>query len=187
MTLKDRLKLMEVEDWPKSKRDFFHAMVKQGNSISMAHMLASQKTPLLNGNINSEFGKSMRSKMESMSPAHRKLIMDRAKRAGVKNIDGKYLLPGLRPENPEAWVTGVDEAAETFKRNKLNSAGVVNVTCDIDPTPPKQIRLAPDITNRIAQEKISQDPKLQEAITKNPKKLTELKEQVIEEHGAPRR
>ena len=187
-TMREQLLETEVRSWPDEARKHYRKLRKSGNSIVMAHMLAAKQAPQLHGDNDQAFTKTYRDKMENMPAWRRDWMISQAKKNGVA-VDGKFKIPGLPPSSPDAWCTSSQDAKSIYKKHNLAAEGIVNNTPVGDPVSPDEVkpRLASDIVDKIVQEKIDADPAIQEKVTRSPKAINELKEQVVAEHGRPER
>lgn len=163
--------------------DMFDTLMAQGESAEWAAMCACRQAPGAK-NTDRAFQQGQRRKMEGMDPVNRRNLERIARRAGI-NPEGKYYMGSLgRYTDPKAWVSTADDVLTVAKQENLSVEGVVThrgVTKDVAPkVGPK---LAPDIVERLAQQKLQTDPALREKVKRQPKKIRELKEQVVEQHG----
>jgi hypothetical protein len=120
-----------------------------------------------------------------MGSTNRKHIFGEAKKAGI-STQGKVYKGGLgRPNDPMAWVGSSGDVLAVCKEKGFSCEGAVDYKA-----PERRIkkkRLADDITHGFMQKELASDPSLRERVKKNPKKLVELKEKVIEKHGSKKR
>lgn len=163
--------------------DMFETLIAQGESIEWAAMCACRQPPGAK-NTDRAFQQGQRRKMENMDPVNRRNMQAIAKRAGI-NTDGKYYMSSLGSyTDPAAWVATADDVVTTAKKKNLTVEGVVNHRgIEKDVAPKQGPRLAPDIVERLAQEKLAKDPALRAKVKRQPKAIRELKEQVVEQHG----
>ena len=90
-----------------------------------------------------------------------------------------------RPNDPMAWVGNSGDVLAACKEKGLSCEGAVSYKA-----PERRIkkkRLADDIAHGFMQKELASDPSLRERVKKNPKKLVELKEKVVEKHGSKKR
>lgn len=164
----------------------FKQIMAKGETAEWAAMCACQQAPGSKG-TDRAFGEGARRQMERMDPENRRLILERAKKAGIKT-DGKFYKGGLgAADNPLAWVSTNDDVIASCKAQKLNCTGVVNVKSfdegDIAPVKPK--RLSEDIVHAEAQRLLRLEPKTREKVRKSTSAYRELQERVIDTHGRP--
>lgn len=184
-TMSDKVKLREVEAWPQSLQERFWGMVDAGQSVSMAHMLASRQSPGLATDdqfLNQEF--SLKNRVSSA--AQRKNILKKARAAGICVDETCRYEPGLGkgPADPTSWFKHGEGKAELQKRLNARGANAVhNLPVGIKaPTPHNKPPaptpgLAPDLVNEIERNMVAQDPAL---ATKDRRKLREM---IIDKHG----
>ncbi len=131
------------------------------------------------------FNDGQRRKMESMSPLVSKALHKAARKAGI-NTDGKYYVGGLgRCTDKSAWVSTADDVLEVCKRKNLQCDGVLSHKADLDRTPPKpKVRLANDLAEKFEARYLEANPALAAKVKKSKKAKRELREMVIENHGA---
>lgn len=161
----------------------YEKMRKNGQSHSIAEMCATRTPTGLFGTERAFMQGKIHNNGVDDNPSGRRLI-ERAQKAGI-NISGKRYVSALGghnshltgkrgPENPYAWVGGVDEVAaicrkEGYACEELRIKGS-------EPPPMLQNRLAADIVEEIADEKLRQNPGL-------AANMRELRESIIETHG----
>lgn len=99
-----------------------------------------------------------------------------AERAGV-DPKGKVYKAGLAdfPGDPRAWVDGRGDVLRVAEEKGLHCRGAVNYTPE--PTPPKEVPLAPDIVDGIVQDRLAaMGPDAAKA------DVNELRHEVVEAH-----
>lgn len=119
---------------------------------------------------------------DRMPPWMAEIYVRQAKQAGI-NITGKVykgsLADGRGPACPDAWVGGTDDVLAVARKRNLKVEGIVNYDSGYDPPPEPDCPMAEDLLMDKARQKIAADPKWKE------KPFQELREAVIDEHGAP--
>lgn len=104
----------------------------------------------------------------------------KARKAGI-DITGKIYVSGLADGRgagcPDAWVGGVDDVKAACVRLGKSCEGLVNYSAPEKPPAP-DVELAEPIVREFAQKYAEEDPKL----ARDP---VQLREMVIEKHGAP--
>lgn len=162
----------------------FDALIKRGCTPQMAVSLVT-RTPC--GSSQTE-----RALFEGHSLNHgftnepvwlQEAIITQAHRAGIRTHGKVYkqqLADGRGPATPEAWVAGIDDIADVYKKRKHQSCegGFRFKGQEAPPTP--DVPLAEDSIREYAQHYTAEDPKWK-------KKPQELREMIIETHGAPAR
>jgi len=179
--LREQLIEAEVDRMPEDYQFRFWNMIARGESMSMALMFVSRQAPIM-GESERSFCETRHRCMGNMDPHNRKKILEIAKQSGI-NTHGKYYMGGLgRYNDPQAWVSSVEDAKAVCKRKNLTAKGLFNVKGH-EVEPRKKIKLAPDLQARFIQQELK-NPKTAEKVKKNPKRgLAALKEKVIAEHG----
>lgn len=102
-----------------------------------------------------------------------------AKKAGI-STSGKLYHSGIAdsrgPQDPEAWVSGLDDLKRVIKKRNLTTTGIVNHK-GVETPPKPDVPLSDKIVNRIIAQETKKDPGLKS----KPKQ--ELKEMVIAKHA----
>lgn len=179
MELREALVEREVEQLPEYAQLRYWNMIAKGESRQMALMLAMQKSPMM-GESDRSFCETRKRCMGEMNAENRQKVLEIAAKAGI-NTHGKYYMSGLgRYDDPQSWVSSVDDAKAVCKRKNLTAVGLFNHKGTPMP-PPKKVKLAPDIVNRYVQKEL-QNPKTAEKVRKKRHGLASLKEKVISEH-----
>lgn len=175
-------------DYPKVSDDLavqehYVSMRRQGESHSVAEMLALQQTPRIftEDVFRAQYG--VNGEQFAKDPKRGDLLKAVAEKHG-QNVKGKIYMPSLcrksvGPGDPEAWVDGFADAVRIAeKRGDGIEDGPFGLRREMrEPDQPKRCKLAPDIVADIARRKMANDPKLKE------KRKEELVEQVTAEHG----
>lgn len=174
----------EMEDQPLEIYNRYRDMIAEGQSPVFAQMAAMQWAPTM-GNSDRSFCKGQREKMLGMNPKARDEIQRRAGLAGI-NTDGKYYVSGLgKYTDSEAWVTSSEDVLNVAKRRNLNIRGAINhKSVDKMEGPPPKKALADDIADGYIRDHLKNSPRDVEKVHKNPKYLKEIKEMVVDMHGA---
>lgn len=165
--------------------ELYEQCLANGSTMEFAAMCALRQPP---GSRNTDraFCQGAERQTRMMAPVNRKIIYERAQKAGI-STQGKWYKGSLGngdPANPAAWVSSADDVVAVCKAKGYSMEGVINYTApDIERAPPKSVRLAPDLVNEGVRMMLQGDPALAEKVKKNPKILVEVKERVIEKHG----
>lgn len=190
--IREHIAYAQVDLEPEHVQKRFWELIDKGNSPIMALMCASNKAPGVKGG-DRVFNEQARHRMETMHPRNRERILEIAKKAGI-NTQGKYYVGGLgRYNDPAAWVSTTDDVMASAKKKGCIVNGAVRYDPGEDERFESQcrtaenIRIAPDLVDEIAGEYIQKDEKIREKVRKDPKKLAEVKEMVIEKHGKKKR
>lgn len=150
----------------------------------MAAMLLLRQTPRLKGS-DTQFQAKANQRMESMDPNARRRLLEVARRNGI-DTTGKYYCGGLGKANdPEAWVSGTSDILRVAKKRNLTVTGSVEHQ-GVETPPKPQVPLAPDLVREMVVANLQKDPALKEKCKKNPKKIREVQEAVVEKY-APKR
>jgi hypothetical protein len=164
---------------PDAQAIYFEA-VANGTAPRMAIMFATHMAPSMKGSDRT-LNQTQRRKMERMLPMNRERIVKIAEKAGVRT-NGKFYVGGLgRYNDPAAWVSTYDDALSVCKARNLTAEGIVYHQGQ--KMEPKKVQMAEDIVQGYVQKELEKSPKLREKVRKNPKKLKEVREQVISTHS----
>lgn len=185
MTWSDLLDKYESElDWELNE-DIRKAMRyvilrENGTKPQWAKMTACRRTARYNGS-DQAFCRAARERMESTSPELTKRRMIVARNAGI-DVANKYYEGSLgKPNNPDAWVTGIQDVIDVVKRRNLPCEGLVNhkpVDLPVQETP-----LADDIRDELVQKRLEGDPALRQKAARDARVLRELRQAVVAQHG----
>lgn len=119
---------------------------------------------------------------DRMPPWMAEMYVRQAKAAGI-DIAGKVykgsLADGRGPACPDAWVGSTSDVLSVAKRRGLRVEGIVNYDDGIEPEPTPDVPMAEDLIQDKARQFIAADPNWKR------KKPQELREAVIDAHGAP--
>lgn len=148
----------------------------------MAELLQARQAPGTK-NTDRAFLEGMSSGLtHGIDPMFAEQYYARARKAGI-NPTGKVFISQLgRAEDPLAWVSDLSDVKKACiaKGHGCEPLGIKPV--EKDPGP--DIPLAADIVDDLAERRMEENPDLKAKIQENPKKLQELKEEVIDKHGA---
>ena len=164
--------------------EFFDQLIEEGNNAGFAAMLAQRRPPGTKG-TDRTFLEGSHNWADKMGKTNRKHIFEQAKKAGI-STQGKVYKGGIgKPNDPMAWVSNSGDVLAACKEKGFSCEGAVNYKA-----PERRIkkkRLADDIAHGYMQKELAGDPSLREKVKKNPKKLVELKEKVVDKHGSKKR
>lgn len=176
----DRIEIIEAEMDSTGLRPVYDQLVKNGNSPSMAAMLASQQAPGV-WNTEATFTKRENERMGSMDEGHVDDIVKIARKAGI-NTQGKTYNGQLGTySDPGAWVSGKDDVRATAIRKEMTIDGMVKV--DGYRGPKKKKRLAKDIVDRLEVDARKRDRKLDEKCSKSDNARSDLRRKIIDKHA----
>lgn len=172
----------EVLTYPEYVQQRYYDMVAAGQSPRFALMCACQKAPMTRQSDRT-FNVERQQVMSQMKPKMRDKYLKLAKQSGIAT-QGKYYVGALgRPTDPMAWVSTVDEAKAVCKAKNLTASGIVeHKGHQVDP--PKKIRMAQDIKDRMGQAAVSHDVKAAERYAKDPSYRTRVQAEVEDRHAA---
>lgn len=187
MTLADKSALRERDSMPPELAEEFDAIVRKGNSPSLALSFVSRRMAMMGGSDRAFCELSQRS-MSKMARNNRDEIVKIARKAGI-NTDGKVYQGELgRYADPHAWVSGAEDVKTVYKLKNWGSAeGMVKHKRTDVPVVRKRTGLAPDLVNERAADYVRKDQKLREQLRKGRKKIQDVKEMVIAKHGRKKR
>ena len=101
--------------------------------------------------------------------------------AGI-NTNGKVYVGGLgRYTDKHAWVSHGDDLLHVARKKNLTVNGAINHQ-GIPQPPPKPKLMADDIMQEKVGRLLAAEPATAEKVRKNPKKLNEVKERIIDKH-----
>lgn len=165
----------------------FKQCLKNGSTMEFAAMCAMRQAP---GSKNTDraFCQGAERQTRMMAPVNRKVIYERAKKAGI-STQGKWYKGSLgRADDPAAWVSSADDVMAVAKEKNLSISGVVNYTStqrDVKPKP--KVRLAKDLVDLRVKEVLRENPDLAAKVKERPKSLQDVVQSVIEKHGSKRK
>jgi hypothetical protein len=186
MTNRETRLVGEVASWHPTRQRAFQEIVANGQSIVMAHMLASRQAPGLATDdqfLNQEYALKSRVKC----PQQRAKLLARARAAGIPANEHSRYEPGLGkgPQDPNAWFMHGTGRGELQRRLNARGADAVhNLPMGIKPPAPAQRKpvktggLAPDLVEEIRGQKLKKDPGL--AL----KDQRELRDEIVRTHGS---
>lgn len=173
----------EIIRYDDETQDRYYDMVASGQNPRFALMAACQQAPGTRHTNRTFCASRDRYMRDTMKPKMRDKYLKQAKKAGISTT-GKYYVGGLgRPTDPAAWVSSVDDAKSVCKKKNLTANGLVEHQGT--PMPPQKTRLAPDIRDRILQEKMARDPALAAKCRSDPHAMRLAQEEVVDRHGQP--
>lgn len=111
-----------------------------------------------------------------------------AKAAGLEVGPDWDYQPGLAnfEDDPAGWVAPSTTVGDIQRRLEAEGNGSEMLGVKVQPREAKRVhRLAPDIVERIAHQKFRDDPALLEKCRKDDKAAEQLKQDIIDHHGAP--
>lgn len=182
LELRERLAYTLILQEDLGAQAFFRDCLERGETAQAALMFATRRAPGVRGG-DRVFNEQARYRMDTMLPMNRERILEIARKAGI-STQGKFYCGGLgRYDDPDAWVSTVDDVKAVAKKKGLIVEGAVRHDPGTpDPLPPP--RLAPDLVQELSTQYVSQDPVLQEKMKKKPKRTAaEVAEMVVEKHG----
>lgn len=189
MTQRERIIMAEIAEWPDSMQAAFKASVRKGNSIPMAHMLASRQGPGMA--TDDEFLKSDYTLAHRCDdPQQRHSLVSKARAAGLSVDEGCRYEPGLGkgPTDPNCWFTRGTGRGELQKRiGNSGAAASHNLPMGIrqarphDKPPEKVPALSDNLIREVETHMIAKDPAL--ALTDR----RELRERIVATHGSKNR
>jgi hypothetical protein len=128
-------------------------------------------------------GRHSGAQFDGMKKSDAEYILAQARKAGI-NPTGKTYQSGLGKYNdPLAWVTGVGDVKRACEAKAMECHGAVEYVPPAPIAPPKRVKLAKDIVDRIERDEREADPGLDERVRKNPKKRRELREKITDKHA----
>lgn len=182
-TARERILLGEVKTWPKARQALFRKSIRQGNTIAMAHMLASRETGFVR-NSDSIFNASQHDLMTRGTPEYlRENMVQLAEKAGIRTHGKTYFGQLGTYDDPAAWVSGVDDAIAGLKRKGRDADGLIRVRGRREQKPVEAPRLAPDIVNRFVAKHLRENPRDRERLKRGKLKRKDLEIRMIEKHG----
>lgn len=177
----------ELLSQPFEAQEFYLRLLSEGQSPTMAHMLAMRQAPMMGGSDRT-FNEGARYRMNNMAPKMRAHIIKQAESAGI-STSGKYYVGGLgRYNNPDAWVSTADDILDVAKRRpELTLSGSIKRKGNAESKPPlKKKKLADDIAARLMTDIIKAEPKTKESLKNGKMKPQELHERVVAKYGNPK-
>lgn len=169
----------------------FRTSIRKGNTPRFAEMVALRRPSALNGDDTTFHNALDKGNLERRYKPEKLARMKAKARAAGINVDkGWEYYPGLanHEDDPRGWVGPTTTRADIAKRIAAEGNGCKELGVKVRPAeddPNKRVhRLAPDLVQEQMQNKLQADPGLAAACKKSRKKLRELKNNVIETHGA---
>lgn len=179
-----RIASIEAEMDAEGIRHIYDHLTSQGESPTMASMLASMKAPG-SWNTGKDFSKRENERMRSLSEDQRDEIASLAKDAGISTHGKTYngQLGGYK--DPMAWVSDTTDVRNAAIAKEMDIDGMVKVNGYRGPR--KKVRLAEDIVNRLEADARRKDRKLDESCKKSDNARTGLRSKIVEKHGAKKK
>jgi ribosomal protein S13 len=179
-----RIASIEAEMDAEGIRDIYDHLIKEGESPNMAAMLASMKAPG-SWNTGKDFSKRENERMKSLDDQQREDITELAKKSGISTHGKTYngQLGGYT--DPMAWVSDTTDVKNAAVAKEMEIDGMVKVNAYRGPR--KKVRLAKDIVDRIEMQNRMKDPKLDEKCRKSDNARTELRNKIVDKHGAKKK
>ena len=176
-----RIASIEAEMDAEGLRHIYDHLVSQGESPSMAAMLASMKPPG-SWNTGKDFSKKENDRMRSLDEGQREDIASLAKKAGISTHGKTYngQLGGYT--DPMAWVSDTSDVRNAAISKEMDIDGMVKVNGYRGPR--KKVRLAEDIVDRLEGDARRRDRKLDESCKKSDNARKELRGKLVDKHGA---
>lgn len=178
----------EVLDRGPAAAALYRQIIAAGETERWATMCALQSPPGAR-NTDRAFCQGQQRKMERMPAQNRQKIQALAQQAGIRT-DGKFYMSGLgKYDNPAAWVSCAEDVVTSCKVQNKSVEGAVQFTPrTLHPGRPKpEPALAAELVAEFEAEYLQKDPGLAEKVRKHPRARRELREQIVEKHGRPRR
>lgn len=149
-------------------------------------MLESRRAPIM-GNSDRMFmeGANAQTCTHGLDDVNGDRILERAKKAGISTHGKVYMSQLGKPDNPLAWVSGIEDLRTSLKiqGKGCESMGIKPVVKDPGPDVP----LAEDIIEEEIAGRCLANPDLAAKLREKPDSIHELKEQVIQDHGHKRK
>tara|TARA_Y100000361_G_scaffold148573_1_gene161593 strand:- start:88 stop:642 length:555 start_codon:yes stop_codon:yes gene_type:complete len=160
--------------------DFYEHLISEGNNPGFAAMLAMQRPAGAKGTERA-FLEGQQHWADSLSYNCAEALHRIAKESGISTQGKKYIGGIGRPNDPMAWVSTQDDVRTALKAKGLSATGGVNYKAP-EREFKKRKRMADDLVHEYTAKELKKDPSLAEAVRKNPEKLKEVKEKVINKH-----
>ena len=162
------------------REDFYDHLIEEGNNPGFAAMLAMQRPAGTKGTERA-FLQGQHNWADKISYEAAEALHWQAKKAGI-STQGKKYIGGLgRPTDPQAWISTQDDVRGALKRKGLSAVGGVNYKAPEQEF--KKKRMGNDVIQRFMAEELQNNPDLAKKVKKNPKKLQDLKNKVIQKHS----
>lgn len=165
----------------------FNQSIAAGSDVRFAEMCALRSPPGTRFTDRAA-DQGIHEQMSKVSPINQKMMLAAAKKAGI-NTAGKVhkgMLGGVT--NPLSWVSCADDIRRSAEIQGLDVDGVIrHKAAPTIQKPAKRVKLAPDILKRLEASYLSKDASLREKVKKNPKARGNLREMIVEKHGAKSR
>jgi len=155
---------------------FYEKLIKEGNNPGFAAMLALQ-SPAGTKGTERAFLEGMHNWAGGMNPENRKLLFEKAHKAGV-STQGKKYIGGLgKPDDQMAWVSTMDDVKAVCKEKGYSCEGAVDYQAPEQKFEKK--RMAEDVVGRFMHEAVAKDPDIKH----NKKAMKELRAKVVKKHS----
>lgn len=162
-------------------RPSYDSLIAQGVEPKLAEMLSDGRPPGLRTGNEFFTGQRTNGSQFAAAPAMGEKYAAEARRMGVSTA-GKYYSHQLAdyPGDPKAWVSDVDDFKRLARERGAGCEplGLKTIMRNDEPTP----ALADDLVAEEVTMRVHSDPDLAAKVKENPRKLDELKAQVIEDH-----
>lgn len=172
----------EVASWPDWKQDFFQLMVDSGQSISMAHMLASQQAPR---SLTDDTVMSGMRRIKDLPDGRREYICQQiVKNGGSVSMWDTYQQGMANYTGDPAAVIGHGDCLSKIRKVANERGEFTTGIIDVDGRKNREMKQAqrtyalhPRIVERRRREMLAKDPSLAK------KNQNELRESIIEKHS----
>jgi hypothetical protein len=166
---------------PETQALYLESLQKGGGPV-FAEMIAMRQAPQMM-NSHRTYEEGLTRKMNGMSDYNRLKMQSIAARAGI-STNGKTHVSGLGGyDKPDAWVTCAEDVNTICKAKDLTMDGALHRKADKPLPPVKRVALATDLQNEMMRRSLAADPDTAAKCKADPKKLGELREKVVAEHG----
>ena len=163
------------------REEFYEELISKGNNPGFAAMLAMQKPAGTKG-TEKAFLEGQHNWADRLSEPTAISLFNAAKKAGISSQGKKYIGGLGKATDPMAWVSTQDDVRTALKAKGLSSTGSINYKSP-DQEFKSRKRMGDDIVQDFTMRELAKDPVLAEKVRKNPKKIREVQEKVIEKHS----
>lgn len=175
----------QVTDAGPEALSIFREILSNGETHEFAAMCALRQAPGTRFTSRA-YEQGMRETLGCGSDVTRKAMVALARKAGIKT-QGKFYNGTGGYTEASSWSSDMDDTLTAAKQKNLTLTGAIQHQGRKPEAAPKRTALAPDIVNRFMVEECQRDPALAEKVQKNPKAKRELREKIVEKHGARKR